>query len=295
MHNNPFILENEDAYLTWRDKKLANYPKKLADLIVTIQDPFRLTEQERSALLARCRKANMVIYQIENQLTSKAALKALSAQLGLTEIDRTLSCEDEEGISALQVVTEGRSVEYIPYTNRAINWHTDGYYNNLDYQVHGLLLHCSRPAFQGGDNMLLDHEIAYIQLRDKNPDFITALFAMDAMTIPANVQEGIELRSENTGPVFSLETHSGKLHMRYTARAKNIRWKSDPILEAAITYLKEICASDSPYIFQHLLLPNQGLICNNVLHNRSGFTDSEDPDQQRLLYRIRFYNRITGT
>jgi len=33
-----------------------------------------------------------------------------------------------------------------------------------------------------------------------------------------------------------------------------------------------------------------GLVCNNVLHDRSGFT--ETPDKRRLLYRARYYERV---
>jgi hypothetical protein len=37
-----------------------------------------------------------------------------------------------------------------------------------------------------------------------------------------------------------------------------------------------------------------GLVSNNVLHDRSGFT--EDPARRRLLYRARYYERVgTGT
>ena len=32
-----------------------------------------------------------------------------------------------------------------------------------------MILHCVRPARQGGDNRLLDHEMAYIALRDADP------------------------------------------------------------------------------------------------------------------------------
>ena len=40
------------------------------------------------------------------------------------------------------------------------------------------------------------------------------------------------------------------------------------------------------------LAPGQGLICNNVLHDRTGFHDN---GPARLLYRGRYYDRITGT
>jgi hypothetical protein len=41
--------------------------------------------------------------------------------------------------------------------------------------VRGLILHCVQSAATGGENQLLDHEIAYILLRDENPDHIRAL------------------------------------------------------------------------------------------------------------------------
>ncbi len=38
------------------------------------------------------------------------------------------------------------------------------------------------------------------------------------MTIPANVEGGREIREARTGPVFSVDTKDGTLHMRYTKR-----------------------------------------------------------------------------
>jgi hypothetical protein len=37
-----------------------------------------------------------------------------------------------------------------------------------------------------------------------------------------------------------------------------------------------------------------GLLCNNVLHTRDGFSDRPDAPQ-RLLYRARYFDRIAGT
>ncbi|MCP4272243.1 MAG: taurine catabolism dioxygenase TauD, partial [Gammaproteobacteria bacterium] len=48
-------------------------------------------------------------------------------------------------------------------------------------------------------------------------------------------------------------------------------------------------AADSP-IITHTLTAGQGVITNNVLHIRSGFTD--DPENRRLLYRGRFFDRV---
>lgn len=288
----PFSLEDKAAYLAWRTEKLANYSDHLQNLIVPIKDPCHLTEQEYAEILIRCRKTNLAIYQIANdQRVEKPALHVLAAQFGLCKLDHNL-CADEDGIAALQVAPKGRSQEYIPYTNRAINWHTDGYYNTPVEQVQAILMHCARPALTGGKNGFLDHEIAYIQLRDENPDYIAALMAADVMTIPANVEDGIEVRPAQTGPVFSVNPQTGALQMRYTARTRSIVWKQDPTTIAALDCLTRFLSSDSPYILWHKLAPNQGVLCNNILHNRTGFMDGTEPGEQRLLYRMRFYDRI---
>ena len=193
------------------------------------------------------------------------------------------------GRPALKVVSGQWRGGYIPYTDKPIHWHTDGYYNPLEYQIRALFLHCVSPAARGGGNALLDHEIAYIHLRDINPEYIRALSASCAMTIPANIVDGVEIRPQCTGPVFSI-LPGGHLHMRYTARTRSIEWKEDSVTKAAVKTLEEFLASSSPYIYRATLQPGQGLISNNVLHDRSGFEDSDNI--KRLLYRLRYYQRI---
>jgi alpha-ketoglutarate-dependent taurine dioxygenase len=53
--------------------------------------------------------------------------------------------------------------------------------------------------------------------------------------------------------------------------------------------MKSLLHNPSPWQFHAKLQAGQGLICNNVLHTRSGFTDGE---HARLLYRARYYDRI---
>jgi len=201
---------------------------------------------------------------------------------------------DEDGITSLMVAKEGTRQTYIPYTNRPIHWHSDGYYNTLDKQIQGLLLHCVRSAKEGGANALLDHEIAYILLRDENPAYIQALMQPDVMCIPPNIVEGQEIRPQRCGPVFSLMP-SGHLHIRYTKRTRSITWKADEMTQAAVQFLEQLLDSDSPYIFRATLQAGQGLISNNSLHDRSQFTDCDELEQQRLLYRGRYYQRVAGT
>ncbi len=47
--------------------------------------------------------------------------------------------------------------------------------------------------------------------------------------------------------------------------------------------LERLLAGPSPYIHRVTLQPGMGLLCNNVLHDRSGFVD--DPADPRLIYR----------
>jgi hypothetical protein len=110
--------------------------------------------------------------------------------------------------------------------------------------------------------------------------------AGDAMTIPANVADGQELRGATSGPVFSV--HDGHLHMRYTARKRNVIWRDDPATQAAVRALEEVLAGDEPLAFEATLQGGWGLLSNNVLHTRSGFEEGS----RRLLYRARYYDRI---
>jgi hypothetical protein len=107
------------------------------------------------------------------------------------------------------------------------------------------------------------------------------------------VEAGVELRPARSGPVFTVEPDTGNLHMRYTARGRNIRWRPDPATRAAVAALGALLDEDLPHLFGLRLAPGQGLVCNNVLHRRSTFTDT--PGQGRLMYRARYYNRINGT
>ncbi len=285
----PFDLNNDAAYEAWRTDKLKDYPDEAGQLIVEIDDPRHLTQAEREALLERCDKANMAIYTSRSGDDPDKLIPAtLGAQLGLRHLDRNMGADDD-GITSLQVVDDQWRTHYIPYTNRPIHWHTDGYYNSLDRQIHALLLHCVSPAAEGGENALLDHEIAYIRLRDQNPVYIRALMAPDAMTIPANVDNGKVIRPARTGPVFSV-THDGRLHMRYTARTRSIEWKDNPQTRAAVKALERLLASDDPFIYRLTLQPGWGLVSNNVLHDRSGFNN--DSAHTRLLYRLRYFDRI---
>ena len=294
MAASPFDLSNETGYRAWRDARLAAYPRSVDELVVPLADPRHLTPAEFAALEDRCARANMAIYSAPHlPAADKSIPKALGRQLGLTRLEGNYLA-DEDGLSSITPAGDEASVrgEYIPYTHKPINWHTDGYYNALDRRILGMTLHCAQDAESGGENALLDHEIAYIQLRDANPDYVAALMRPDAMTIPARMDEDNVARPEQGGPVFAVDPEQGFLTMRYTARTRSIVWKDDAITQAAVKTLADILAG-SEYILTARLAPGMGLVCNNVLHTRSAFSDS--PEHRRLLYRGRYYDRLNFT
>ncbi len=286
---NPFDIDRQSDYEHWRDNKLQNYPQKAEQLIVEINDPLNLTKAEHQKITTCYKKTNMAVYisKVADNPDKRIAL-SIAEQFSLYDLDKNMGADDD-GITSLQVSTEKGRERYIPYSNKAIHWHTDGYYNKLSKQIFALNLHCVRPAKSGGENAVMDHEIAYIKLRDENPDYIRALMATDAMIIPANTKDGNMIRPDRKGPVFSV-WGDNKLHMRYTARAHNVIWKNNTLTQAAVKALDTLLHSDDSAIYRLTLQSGWGFISNNVLHDRSGFND--DLKSTRLLYRLRYFQAL---
>lgn len=296
----PFSLDNGAGYASWREDKLSRHPGHLEDLIVEIKDPRRLTAAEHAAILERCRQANMAIYVCATGADpDKAIPRLLGAQFGLTRLDQNPGA-DEDAISAITIQSDALHRGFIPYTDRPIAWHTDGYYNPPGRRINAFILHCVRPAADGGINGMIDPELLYIRLRDRDPEHIRALMRADVMTIPANVVAGEEVRPASVGPVFASGAN-GHLLMRYTDRRRNIQWRDDTATTAAVDELRALLGAEETPRFHAKLEPGWGLICNNVLHSRSRFHDEARGDGTaeraagRLLYRARYYDRIAGS
>lgn len=289
--NSAFNLHN-DAYDLWREQKLAYSKPQLSDLLVEIRDPLQLSAAEKAAIGERCAHYNMAIYQLQNtQMQDKALVHELGKQFAMENLDSNLRA-DEDSVSSLEVRSQTGN-QYIPYTNKALSWHTDGYYNVIDKQVFGIIMHCVRPAAEGGINSLLNPEEIYIKLRDQSPAYIEALMHPQAMTIPDNIEAGNVIRAEQTGPVFMIKPEggagAGRLHMRFSARKRNIVWRDTTETKNAVAMINKLLA-DKANVFQIALQAGQGIICNNVLHNRSAFCDSDK--QKRLMYRARYYDAV---
>ena len=214
----------------------------------------------------------------------------MAEKLGLGEPEGHRS-KGENAIVALTVSNRPSQRGFIPYSRKALNWHTDGYYNAPDNQIRGFILHCVQDAMAGGVNQILDNDIAYIRLRDENSDYIAALMQPQAMTIPETHEEDGTLRPASIGPVFHVEGDA--LIMRYTARTRSIEWRDDPVTRDAVAFLQNLLIVGDPLMIEAKLKPGQGVINNNALHNRTAFDPSEVGNHsRRIMYRVRFNNRI---
>ncbi len=63
-------------------------------------------------------------------------------------------------------------------------------------------------------------------------------------------------------------------------------WLQDAATQAAVKALES-----DPLIVRYKLRPGEGIICNNILHNRPGFAEATD-GKGRLFYRVRYHDRI---
>lgn len=286
--NNVFSLTNQGAYTAWRDWRL-DQPPTPAEIPIT---PNPLSTDTLNALVSHCETYGYALFRLDDALDDKpAAITRLGQALGLQTIDSNL-CAEDSGLTEIRVKDTHTDNAYIPYTSKPLGWHTDGYYNMPEQQIRAWLLFCAQPAMDGGINGLLDHQVAYIRLRDENPEWIRALSAPTAFTIPPNFEGGKQIRAASTGPVFSVRDEA--LHMRYSARQRNVIWAEDTPTQEAAGFLLELLNSNDPHIAHLQLQAGQGVISNNVLHNRSGFRDSAMPGEQRLIYRARYYDRISA-
>ena len=278
-----------EGYRAWRAQRLAGYPATLESLRVELASLASPSPGELGAIAQRIGAYNLALVCAPPHQIAPEAILAFGRALGLRTADSNLFA-DHRAISTITAGGSDDRTDYIPYTNKPLSWHTDGYYNAPCRQVRAWTLFCLRPASAGGANSLLDPEVAYIQLRDQSPELIRALAHPEAFSIPANTRGGETLRPESTGPVFSFEGDT--LHMRYSARGKNVAWRATPETRAAREALDRLFSSAPSYIFTHTLGAGEGFVTNNVLHNRTGFEDCSGPGQGRLLYRVRYRERV---
>ncbi len=291
-----FSKMSDEAFENWRRVKLRRAKDAAARVgTVAIEDPTVLSNNELHALRYSIESLGYALYKLSDRDKEFGAneLVALSAQLGLHHLDKN-RCAYDDGISRIQDDASGEQKHYIPYSNKALNWHTDGYYNETEHRVKAFALHCIRAASAGGDSMLMDHEVIYLLMREHNHEMAAAMFREDAMAIPVNEVDKANLREEQVGPVFWQDPISGGLQMRYTARTRSIRWNDDKLIRDGVAFITELL-KDSSYATRYKLKAGEGVISNNCLHARTSFDDGQtEAATGRLLLRARFFDRTSS-
>ncbi len=259
---------------------------------IKIGNPLALKPGEKTALQNAVLEQNFALYEFSEPnhklKTTKQAIKALGQQLGLNRLDAHL-CADEDAITPLAVSNRKDREGYIPYTDKAIDWHTDGYYNPADKTIRALILHCAQTAAKGGANQVLDYELLHSWLSAENQKYVEVLMQPDVMTIPENKVDGKVIRPAISSPVFAYDSDN-KLYMRYSARKRNIIWKRNPLVQEAVACISRLFKQHAASIPKVRLEPGQGMVCNNVLHTRTSFVN--DAAHERIMLRARYYDKI---
>jgi len=288
--NSPFLLENEGAYQAWRAQKLRFREELSATTVYSLDPESGQPDSMQDQIQKQVAAFNFVVFESTAQF-GKSEFLALNRQFGLQDLDVNLGA-DEDKVTSLQVVNESdERSQYIPYTSRGMNWHTDGYYNPDGRRINAFALYCVHQSERGGGNFLFDHEMMYLLIRDEAPNLLEALMCDDMMCVPANVQGNRVIRAEECGPVFSLQPVSCALNMRYTSRPHNIVWKSDRLSATALNRVREILM-DGKTMMEIKLRERQGMVCNNILHGRQAFQNGAEMPP-RLVYRARYYDAIS--
>ena len=269
---NRFNLDSGDDYQKWRDEKLAAYPRNLGDLVVELGDMTAITDAEKAKIMERVERANMCVYTAGKAELSMDSLLSLGKQLGVSDTDKSRRHSNSDELTNSGILNQA-----IPFTTRHVRWHTDATYYGSDKTIQALFLLCQRPAIEGGSNKVLDHEILYILLRDKNPEALRVLMSKDCFKYK-NPKTG-EIDDHLGGKVFWTNS-DGYLCHRFSFRKMDMAWSEDSDVKAAQDALESLILNESEYVIEGRLESGLGLVSNNVLHTREKLMDSEDAAHQ---------------
>lgn len=289
-------LSSEGAYSAWKNAKNKIFEDMNAALPITVDSLNSAGSDSIRRIKNQCQLVNFSVFQVADLPASPEGaakdLQSFAANFGLS-IREDHRSAGEDGVVALKTTSAKKQRGYIPYTPRALNWHTDGYYNDADNRVEAFALYCHATAQEGGENQLLDPEVAYLRMRDENPDYVRAFMHPRAMTIPANTEDNGQERPASIGPVFYANKAAGRLQMRYTARTRSIEWRDDGATLEAAAWMREWLGAGDALMVQRRLKAGEGVLNNNVLHNRTSFVDDPANGNQRIMMRARFHDRIS--
>ena len=155
------ILSNtKEDYKRWKDKKLESFTRNIDHLTVQVSNPNSISKPEKNNVISLLRSNNLAFFNIDNiSYKDKSSIKRFAFQIGLGDYEFD-SRSDDDGLTEIKEHKHNDKIsEYIPYTAKELNWHTDGYYNTKDNSILSWLLFCNTQSEKGGVNKYLDHEI----------------------------------------------------------------------------------------------------------------------------------------
>lgn len=294
MYLPPHLDGHSSEYLNWRQTRLAE--SSVTNPPPTIPLVIDLTPQRKSmprsqnidpsaldGMIEQIRIYGFAHYRLSDDVTlqqRRLQLVRLAAALGLRRGDQGVIADDDS-LALLEHRSESNLTRFPPYSDKTLNWHTDGYYNATDQEVRAFLLHCLQPATAGGELTLLDPELLLIAVYDHDPTLVEPLIATDAMTLPGNRDQDGHHRPDTTVPVIF--AHSDQtLGMRFTTRGRNIRWKNEQTKAASIK-VSEIIDSLTLHHVRLRLNTNEGIVSRNILHHRSCYSDLPSANRRQML------------
>lgn len=285
------------AFLRWREQRLADAPANHWQPACHQLQPGHDHALETDVLSAMCADIDsygFTYYQLPTDYPdTTGAVNSLHRQLGLTDTDSSVLAEETGGPSATAPATGSTRLSrlenrpdtpdnrFLPYTNKAMNWHSDGYYNAPDEEVRSFTLYCVSQAARGGALTILDPHLLLIALYDVNPDAVARLSHPEAMTLPANKDELGHDRPDRHAAVFFSDV-GGRLGTRFTMRQRNIGWRDQPTRQA-MQQAVDVAIGLQQWHISLRLQPGQGLISRNVLHRREAFEDAPGQARRQML------------
>ena len=275
------FLSQPAGFVRWRELRLA-IQREMQPTVVQLS-PSLTTDDDVQNLKRLCSQVAAIgfcVYEwTEATEETNREVLALHRRLSLGTSDRGV-VQQSDGLSLLADLSDTDQGRFVPYTARAMGWHTDGYYNPTDQNVRCFTLHCLQPAATGGALSLMDDQLLIIKLIEKAPELVDLLSHPEAMMIPGNTDELGHDRPDCYTPV--LFTHAdGIPATRFTTRLRNIQWRNDETKTAAET-MKQLIESGTDQHHTVRLQANQGMVTRNILHRREAFTDDHLHRRQML-------------
>ena len=274
------LSAKSEDFIEWAAKKDLDIPSNINDLKVSISDINYVSKAEISQIKQKLTKFNCCIYASGTDLDDNSTIMRFAQSLGMRTFDSHNI--DDSAISTISANKDENNIRYIPYTNKGLNWHTDGYYDSKP--IFSWLLHCIEPALSGGENFLLDHELAIREYILKYDDIIY-LTNNETFSIPT---DEVAKREITSNYVCDMNNEYKKLHMNFSMRKENIIVNKDS--ESAMSKLIKIIKEDcKKYHLTYKLSKSEGIVSNNILHGRNAFKDGR---VMRKILRIRSHERL---